>query len=215
MKDETYAFIQDVKQRGDIARSARNTRTHNGKGGRVKFSSDYKTRKELNAMNGECKSYRLNEPMKWNEFKAMPDDIKVTYIKMLQQKYNVPCTKLGEMFGVERLTVSKMLKKLNIEVRSRGRNVYDKEGWLAFVHGTPVAKPVEEAEIETAEEVAAPVEVVDAPVSEDCFDYEQEYHRLLKENEELKREVLRLQTIKQTVEVIFGGVIGNGDCKLP
>ena len=35
-------------------------------------------------MSGECKSYRLNSPMSWDEFKAMPDDIKITYIKLLR-----------------------------------------------------------------------------------------------------------------------------------
>lgn len=156
MNDERYVFVQDTKEKKSTARSARSKRTHTGKGGSVKLPSDYMTKKEIRAMNGECKSYRLNEPMKWKEFKAMPDDLKVTYIKILQQKYNVPCTQLGEMFGVNRLTVSKMLKELNIEVRSRGRNVYDKDGWFAFVNGIPSSQkeePVEEPVVEDYEPI--------------------------------------------------------------
>ena len=60
MKDEEYLFHQTCREQKNIARSARNKRTHNGKGGRVKFPSDYMTKKELQKMNGEVKSYRLN-----------------------------------------------------------------------------------------------------------------------------------------------------------
>ena len=84
MKDETYVFIQDVKEKKTTARSARHTRTHCGRGGRVRLPSDNLSKKELMKMSGECKSYRLNSPMSWDEFKAMPDDIKITYIKLLR-----------------------------------------------------------------------------------------------------------------------------------
>lgn len=40
MKDETYVFISDVKEKGSVARSARNARSHCGKGGRVRLPSD-------------------------------------------------------------------------------------------------------------------------------------------------------------------------------
>ena len=63
MKDETYAFISDVKEKGFTARSARHTRTHCGKGGRVRLPSDNLSKKELEKLNGECKSFRLNDPM--------------------------------------------------------------------------------------------------------------------------------------------------------
>lgn len=85
MKDEEFLFHSDCHEKKVTARSARNTRTHNGKRGKVKFPSDYLTKKEIKAMSGEVKSYRLNEPMSWREFKAMPDDIKVTYIKLLRE----------------------------------------------------------------------------------------------------------------------------------
>ena len=46
-------------------------------------------------MNGECKSYRLNDPMAWKEFKSMPDDLKITYINLLRKKFNVPGTSIA------------------------------------------------------------------------------------------------------------------------
>lgn len=45
MNDIEYEFTKDVIEKKITARSARSTRTHNGKRGAVKFPSDYKTKK--------------------------------------------------------------------------------------------------------------------------------------------------------------------------
>lgn len=130
MSDEKYTFIQDSKEKKQIARSARHTRTHCGKGGAVKFPSDYLTKKERNAMNGECKSYRLNAPMTWEEFKALPDDLKVVYITALRQKYNVPDKYIAEMMGVKKSALCGLLTKLNLNKGAgHGKRVWDKESF--------------------------------------------------------------------------------------
>lgn len=149
MKDETFVFIQDVKEKGNTARSARNARTHCGKGGRVKFPSDYMTKKEIQKMNGEVKSYRLNEPMTWGEFMAMPDDIKIVYIKMLRHKFNVPGKYIAEMMGTNPAYYSKEIGRLGISEGKNCRGRYtpwDREGFVAWCNGSPVtaADPVEE-----------------------------------------------------------------------
>lgn len=180
MKDETYAFISDVKEKKVTARSARHTRTHCGKGGRVRLPSDNLSKKELMKMSGECKSYRLNEPMTWAEFKAMPNDIQITYIKLLRQKFDVPDGKLAEMFGTSKDGTSRRFKKLGLnEGKTRKRKNWDKEGFFAWWHGvdqlpTPVPEePTEEPVIEevpviTSEEPEVYVED-DLPVEEqDC-----------------------------------------------
>lgn len=165
MKDETYLFISDCRDKKNTARSARNKRTHNGKGGRVKFPSDYMTKKELKAMNGEVRSYRLNEPMSWKEFKAMPDDIKVTYIKPLREKYGVSDTNIGKMMGVSQCPMQREIARLGIALgKGHFQRKFDKEGWLAWINGVPtavaeevieepVAEPVEETEAEPAIDV--------------------------------------------------------------
>lgn len=89
-------------------------------------------------MNGECKSYRLNDPMAWKEFVSMPDDVKVTYIKLLRQKFNVPNKYIAEMLGTNNSYFSKEVIRLGI---SEGKNCrgrctpWDKEGFLAWWHG--------------------------------------------------------------------------------
>lgn len=104
-------------------------------------------------MNGECKSYRLNDPISWQEFSSMPDDLKVTYIKLLRQKFNVPDKYLAEMFGVNKDYLYRRFKALGLgrEIKT-SHPKWDKEGFYAWANGvdklpTPVAEePVPEAE---------------------------------------------------------------------
>ena len=150
MKDETYVFISDVKDKKVTARSARKQRTHTGKGGRVRLPSDNLSKKELMKMNGECKSYKLNSPMKWDEFKAMPDDIKITYIKLLREKFDVPDCELYKMFGTSKDALSRYFKALGLRVPRK--NVYrewKKDEWFAWVNGVDlIHAPVPEEPIE-------------------------------------------------------------------
>lgn len=136
MTDEKFVFVSDVSEKKRVARGAFNKRTHAGKGGAVKFPSDYLNKKELNAMNGEVKSYRLNDPMTYAEFKVMPDDIKVTYINLLRERYNVSDTKISEMFGCAQKTVSNEFIRLGISRgKGKGKTKYDADGWSAFLNG--------------------------------------------------------------------------------
>lgn len=158
MKDETYLFHSDCRDKKNIARSARNKRTHNGKSGRVKFPSDYMTKKELNAMNGEVKSYRLNDPMSWKEFKAMPDDIKVVYVKLLREKFRCFDSAIAEMMGINKCSFSQEIKRLGLGYGTKhggNRAWEEKEAFYAWAHGVP-AVAIDEIEKE-AEEITEPI----------------------------------------------------------
>lgn len=109
-------------------------------------------------MSGECKSYRLNEPMAWKEFKAMPDDIKVTYIKLLQQKFGVPFIYIGKMMGCAQRTISCEIIRLGLSEgkapKGRSRK-WDKEGFWAWANGVdliPAPVPEEVPVEDTAQE---------------------------------------------------------------
>lgn len=114
LPDEQWLMIKDSIDKKNVARSSHNKRTHCGKGGSVKFPSDYMTKKELKAMNGEVKSYRLNDPMTWKEFKKLPDDIKVVYIKSLREKYAVPDKDLAEAMGANSGYFGKIMRDLGL-----------------------------------------------------------------------------------------------------
>ena len=145
MTDEKYTYIQDVKDKKITARSARNKRTHNGKGGSVKLPSDYMTQKEIKAMSGDVKVYRLNKPMKWDEFKAMPDEHKESYIKLLRQKWNAPDKHISKMMGTNTCSFSQEMHRLGIPATRKSNEKWDTEGFYAWVGGS-----VEEKIPETA-----------------------------------------------------------------
>ena len=182
MNDEKYIFFQDVKEKKVTGYSARKQRSHCGKGGRVKLPSDYLTKKELKNMSGECKSYRMNSPMKWHEFKSMPRDLQIAYIKAIKEKYNPSIDAIAKMMGADRANLSRYLLSLGFEKRERGQHPWDKEGFAEWCFGlqkteesqsvqeevkderpadyieyTHYEAPAEEDEQEVAEEVA-PVE---------------------------------------------------------
>ena len=138
MTDEKFTFIKDLREKKRTATGAHHKRTHCGKGGAVRFPSDYKTAKELRAMNGEVKSYKLNDPMSWKEFKVMPNDIKIAYIKALRKRYNVSDTKIAEMMCVSQHTLSNLMVRLGIRSARQSREKWDKDGWYAWVNGVPV-----------------------------------------------------------------------------
>ena len=136
MTDERYTFVSDVRDKKRTARGAFNKRTHCGKGGAVKFPSDFMSKKEIRAMSGDVKAYKLNDPMTWGEFKSMPDDLKISYIKALRSKFNVSDTNICVMLGCAQITISKEVRRLGIGGGQRsGRTKWDKDGWYAWCNG--------------------------------------------------------------------------------
>lgn len=121
MSEAEYDFMQDCKDKKITAWSAHHTRTHCGKGGRAKFPSDYLTEKERKNLSGECKSYRMNDPMNWEGFLELPDDLKVCYIKALRLKYDIPDSYIAEMLGTTNSCLGKKLTELGLG-RSNKRN---------------------------------------------------------------------------------------------
>lgn len=152
MTDEKYTFIEDVREKKKTATGAHHKRTHCGKGGAIRFPSDFKTKKEREAMNGEVKSYKLNDPMSWAEFKAMPDDIKATYITALRKKYNVSDTHIAKMLGVGQSTFNYHTRRLGVKPTRTGKEVWDADGWYAWVNGVPVVAKEEAEEAPVSEE---------------------------------------------------------------
>ena len=171
MKDETYVFIHDVKEKGSTARSARNRRTHAGKGGRARLPSDNLTKKELEAMNGEMKSYKMNSPITWAEFKEMPDDIQKMYLLGIHNKWNVPYSEIAKMMGSYQQKLAREMKRLGISSNNHAHTKWDREGFYAWVNGAltshaPIDECMEETTVEesAAEEFSLPVTVKCTPV---------------------------------------------------
>lgn len=103
MTDEAYVFHEDSKEKKRVARSAHKKATHNSR--RCRFPSDYKTRKELNAMNSEVTTYNLAAPMKWAEYKKMPAEIRRKYIVSLEDKYQATVSLPSALLALKYSTV--------------------------------------------------------------------------------------------------------------
>lgn len=152
MKDETYVFIQDLKEKKTIGRGSFNKRTHVGGSGKKKWKAELMTNKELAKMNGELKTYRLNDPMTWAEFKALPDGIKKIYIKGIREKFNCPDSVLARMMGGDPSTFLKLLKKLRLPHGAGNKNKnWDRAGFEAWATGNKIE------ELEVSEETVTEV----------------------------------------------------------
>lgn len=112
--DEAWEYIQDCKEKKNIGNNARNKKVHSGKRGGVKTAMDYMTKKQLRAMDGEVKTYRLGSPMGWEEFSSMPDDLKKIYIKKLRDKFIVPDEVLADAMGIDIQKFKDCLKSIKL-----------------------------------------------------------------------------------------------------
>jgi hypothetical protein len=164
LSDEAWEMVSDSIDKKKTAQSARSTRTHCGRRGAVKFPSDYLTKKERNAMNGDVKEYRMNDPMTWDEFKEMPVDLQKLYIEGLRKKFQVPDAYIAEMLGKDRWSFGDHLFKNHIPTgKDAGvHKVWDREGFMAWRLGieNPNADPVP-----VEETTAEPIDILDRPMT--------------------------------------------------
>ena len=114
MSDEAYELMQENREKKALGQQAKNRRGNAGKKGAVQLPSDRLTKKQWEAKNGECKSYRMNEPMTWAQFMEMPDDLKVLYIKAIRKKYQTPDCILALGMDVPAATFSAKMRELGI-----------------------------------------------------------------------------------------------------
>lgn len=192
--DEEYLFRCDSRDKKRVAASAHKQRSHCGKGGRVRFPSDNLTRKELKAMNGEEKIYRVNEFATQEEYDSFPDDIKKIYdkeivekiearvswdvfkswgdrakrlyIERLREVYQAPNTAIAGMFGLANAYLSLYLRELGMGIGRNNGNARRKWKKEEFERWAYPSKFVGVA-VDVVEKNEAVSEAPEAPVSEE------------------------------------------------
>lgn len=102
----------------------------------VKLPSDELSPEDRKAMNGEVKSISLNRPMDWAEFKEIPDDLKVEYIKRLRVRFALYDSDIAAMMKVSRGAMSTELDRLKIrtgmkDMRKRHEKEAEFREWCA------------------------------------------------------------------------------------
>ena len=131
MRDETYCFVSDVKDRKRTAAGAKYK--VRGGGRSVKLPADYLTKKEVAKLSGACNTYPMSKPVVWHDFRAWPDDIKREYFFRLISLYDANDIVLGDMLGVHPQTVGLERRRLGVKATTAKKC---KAGeWERFLRG--------------------------------------------------------------------------------
>lgn len=142
MNDIEFDFVTDCAEKKNVARSAKYRKgTVFGPKG-CHLPHENMTKKEINAMHGEVKSYNMASPVSYGMFKFWPDDLKRNYILGLQEKYGAGDTAIAEMMGTGRQTIATLRRFLRVPPMKKGHQIKDAE-WEKFLNGVD-----EEPEIE-------------------------------------------------------------------
>lgn len=129
-------FFDDVKTRSGLVRSAHRMGKHSKS---CTLPHEHATKKELEKLNGECITYNLGRPMKWTEFKLMPEERQEEYLRRCVERGGGG-DKIAEMFGVSRQTVVIALSRYGIKI-PRGASRTMGAEWEAFVGAATLAAP--------------------------------------------------------------------------
>ena len=150
-----HDFDYDAMQKKRIARGASHMK-RGSKSNKCTLPSDYLTAAQKRRLNGPVSTYKLDEPMNWESFKAMPEDLQKQYIFNLQNTYQANDKMVGKMFGKSDVTVGEYRKKLGLKPIGKGRMTRDEvtvrdAKWDAFCNGVVGGKPGEPKKIENNE----------------------------------------------------------------
>ena len=93
----------------DVAEKSKTAKSYYSKGKHQRIPWNNYSRKELKKMNSDVSTYNLNSPMTKEEFKNLPDDIKVKYIRVCEEHGG--WTKvIADMLGISEYTFRNIRK---------------------------------------------------------------------------------------------------------
>lgn len=102
MSDEEYIYRQDIKEKKATGRGAFHKKG-GSKSKKCNFPSDYMTRKEKQALNGEVMSYNPNKFYSYAEFKQLPMEYQVKYVNSMMDKYQIGLSNISTiLFGLSK-----------------------------------------------------------------------------------------------------------------
>lgn len=154
MTNEAYVFNETNRERAILKRSACHKKG-GSKSKSCKLGVDKMSQKQIEAMHGPVKSWKMTEFYTWDEFKSMPEDIQVEYLNYLVDTYHVSVGAIeSKLFNLSAGCVYKYLKnnKLSSRVHHSGLHGSSACSYVdAFRKAVNDAKEpkVEEAVVET------------------------------------------------------------------
>lgn len=112
MIDERYSYVEDVKNRKNVARSG-------GKKGKSRYGCslpvDYMTTKEIRDANSKWISVAYDRPISFDKFLAYSDDDKKKYLQIVIDNHGGTTYRIAEMFGCTEASVKKFRQDLDIK----------------------------------------------------------------------------------------------------
>lgn len=130
MSDEEFIYRQDIKEKKSTGRGAFHKKG-GSKSKKCNFPSDYMTRKEKQALNGEVMSYNPNKFYSYAEFKQLPMEYQIKYINSLLTRYNCSFAAIAKyVFQVSDVGLrnhfirQKQLQYINMPAKSIGRALH-------------------------------------------------------------------------------------------
>ena len=132
-------FDYDVLQKKRTAAGARHMK-RGSRSKRCSLPSDNLTPAQLKRRNGPVSTYKLDEPMRWDDFKAMPVDLQKQYLTNLVETYGATNEMLGDMFYVHPTHVGAVKKALGVISNnprhlSKEKKTIRDQMWAAFCNG--------------------------------------------------------------------------------
>ena len=105
MRDEKYAFFEDVKEKAITARSSKKRPRRSG------CRLPQYTAKEMREMSGPTYTINLKRRISYTEFKALPESLQKDYVQNIVDKYGVGPSALAELMGANAGAVGVYLSK--------------------------------------------------------------------------------------------------------
>lgn len=132
-------FDYDALQKKRIAAGARHMK-RGSRSKRCSLPSDNLTPAQLKRRNGPVSTYKLDAPMRWDDFKSMPVDLQKKYLTNLVETYGATNEMLGDMFYVHPTRVGTVKKALGVVSHNPHRLIGEKKTirdqmWAAFCNG--------------------------------------------------------------------------------
>ena len=132
-------FDYDALQKKRIAAGARHMK-RGSRSKRCSLPSDNLTPAQLKRRNGPVSTYKLDAPMRWDDFKAMPMDLQKQYLTNLVETYGATNEMLGDMFYVHPTHVGAVKKALGVVSHnprhlSKEKKTIRDQMWAAFCNG--------------------------------------------------------------------------------
>ena len=132
-------FDYDALQKKRISAGARHMR-RGSRSKRCFLPSDNLTPAQLKRRNGPVSTYKLDAPMRWDDFKEMPVDLQKQYLTYLVETYGATNEMLGDMFYVHPTYVGAVKKALGVVSHNPHRVIGEKKTirdhmWAAFCNG--------------------------------------------------------------------------------